>query len=663
MLNNKHIKSGNWKAQGLKSANLSWLTQVGGIFSGNNFDNLYQIYDYDHTVTDSSRKTNGEDYDFSNAPLVKVDSYYTVEMKKGSTFVEGLSQESNGGSYPTIASLYDGNAAFKAAFVDKDGQEIPREVIDDDRNWAWNIEADSDNNKQFTISVTEPTAEFESDYAELKSGALDQKVFLERYKDVLSTTDAGTKVSEDEFARTEAWSFNDAQEKYKGYFVCVGSGNGNVKVDPYWTEAQEGAAWKFVEEASELPQNANNIWPEGKQGWEVREAIQSAKEGDYVPAGSIEGIDSTLAASLKKMKAYTINYKYEGYKLKFQYIGIKWNDVLKRMLINFKDEIDSDGKVTQTADQQYDNYHIKIVTVTPAMINEMDKNDTENTLDYIERADMFYISSYYGGKNGTNADQVKNLRDFFWKYVDPDKETALQANKDDVSQLVSFEENDLEWSDCMKIIKRLSGDAGLAMMFSKQMGFYLDDGTDKVCNLIYDSTYKHDQKASLCNLAKLYLVSTLFDLSASTLSDKSQNLLWTFMDNVYGNIKQVKLSSSAKAPDNTAQYTGYYKEDEEGVNAACGSHDTDSKYTYLWNLYSFIPYVTTASEDALYSPDGTADMDTFVEKYGFLSSSLRGTYPESTYGHVDGNISDKGYRCGLTSNNNYTYTSITGTRM
>ena len=134
------------------------------------------------------------------------------------------------------------------------------------------------------------------------------------------------------------------------------------------------------------------------------------------------------------------------------------------------------------------------------------------------------------------------------------------------------------------------------------------------------------------------------------------------MDNVYGNIKQVKLSSSAKAPDNTAQYTGYYKEDEEGVNAACGSHDTDSKYTYLWNLYSFIPYVTTASEDALYSPDGTADMDTFVEKYGFLSSSLRGTYPESTYGHVDGNISDKGYRCGLTSNNNYTYTSITGTR-
>lgn len=666
MLNNKHIKSGNWKAQGLKSANLSWLTQVGGIFSGNNFDNLYQIYDYDHTVTDSSRKTNGEDYDFSNAPLLKVDSYYTVEMKKGSTFVEGLSQESNGGSYPTIASLYDGNAAFKEAFVDKDGQEIPREVIDDDRNWAWNIEADSDNNKQFTISVTGPTAEFESDYAELKSGALDQKVFLERYKDVLSTTDAGTKVSEDEFARTEAWSFNDAEGKYKGYFVYVGKGNGKFNLDvnnavQAWSN--DNLAWIYVEDQSQLPSNGVDIWPEGKLPYEVSEAVNNASVGQYFKAERFSHLNSNdKFTEPEKTKTYKINYKYEGYKLKFQYIGIKWNDVLKRMLINFKDETDSDGKVTQTADQQYDNYHIKIVTVTPAMINEMDKNDTEDTLDYIERADMFYISSYYGGKNGTNADQVNNLRNFFWKYVDPDKETALQANKDDVSQLVSFEENDLEWSDCMKIIKRLSGDAGLAMMFSKQMGFYLDDGTDKVCNLIYDSTYKHDQKASLCNLAKLYLVSTMFDLSASTLSDKSQNLLWTFMDNVYGNIKQVKLSSSAKAPDNTAQYTGYYKEDEEGVNAACGSHDTDSKYTYLWNLYSFIPYVTTASEDALYSPDGTADMDAFVEKYGFLSSSLRGTYPESTYGHVNGNISDKGYRCGLTSNNNYTYTSITGTR-
>lgn len=665
-INNNHYKRSTWKAQGLKSANLGWLTQAGGIFSGNNFDNLYQIYDYDHTVTDSSRKTNGEDYDFSNAPLVTVNSYYTVEMKKGITFVEGLSKEKNSNAYPTIASLYDNNTAFKEAFVDKDGQEIPREVIEDDRNWAWSIEADSSNNKNFTVSVSEPTAEFESDYAEVRSGALDMKVFLERYKDVLLKADGGSAVTEDELSRTEAWTLSEAQGKYKGYFVYVGKGNGKFNLDvdnavQGWSN--DNWAWTYVENASELPSNGVDIWPEGKQPYEVKEAVNNAAVGQYFKAERFKTITSNdKFTEPEKTKTYTLNYKYEGYKLKFEYIGLRWNDVLKRMLVNFTDETDSDGKVTKTADEQYADYHIKIITATPAMINEMDQNDTEDTLDYIERADIFYVSSYYGGKSGTNADQVKNLRDFFWKYVDPDKETALEANKNDVSQLVSFEENDLEWSDCMKIIKRLSGDAGLAMMFSKQMGFYLDDGTDKVCNLIYDSTYKHDQKASLCNLAKLYLISTLFDLSASTLSDKTEKLLWTFMDNVYGNIKQVKLSDSAKGPDNTAQYTGYFKEDEEGVNAACSSHDADSKYTYLWNLYTFIPYVTTASEDALYSSNGTADMDVFVEKYGFLSSSLRGTYPESTYGEVSGNISDKGYRCGLTSNNNFTYTSITGTR-
>lgn len=663
MLNNKHIKSGSWKPQGLKNANLSWLTDVGGIFSGNNFDNLYQIYDYNHSVTDSSRKTNGHDYDFSNAPLVKVDAYYTVEMKKGSSFVQSLSSEENGGSYPTIASLYDGNADFKAAFVDKDNQEIPREVIDDDLNWAWTVEADSETNKNFSISISSPTAEFEADYVEMKTGALDKNVFIERYKDILSRADDGTAVTSDEFARTEAWTFNDAQEKYKGYFVNVGAGNGDIEAgNIYNIYPKDGGSWKYVVDASQLPENGTNLWPDGKQNWEVSDNVAAAKVGDYYSVSFIGGLNGTLASSIEKAKTYTINYNYEGYKLKFQYVGLKWNDVLKRMLVNFKDELDSEGNVTKTADEQYNDYHIKIITVTPAMVNEMDKNDTDSTLDYIERADLFYVSSYYPGKNQTNADQVQNLRKFYWKYIDPDKETALSSNKSDTSQLASFEENDLEWSDCMKIIKRLSGDAGLAMMFSKQMGFYLDDGTDNVCNLLYDSTYKHDKKGSLCNLAKLYLIATLFDLSATTTSETSNDLIWTFMDNVYANIQQVKISNSAKSPDNTAQYTGYFKEVEEGVNAVCTSHDSDSMYTYLWNLYTFVPYVTSASDDSLYSSDGTADLNTFVNKYGFLSSSLLGTYPEKTYGHVDGNISDKGYNAGLASNNSFYYTSLTGTR-
>ena len=158
--------------------------------------------------------------------------------------------------------------------------------------------------------------------------------------------------------------------------------------------SNDNLAWIYVEDQSQLPSNGVDIWPEGKQPYEVSDAINNASVGQYFKAERFAQLNSNdKFTEPEKTKTYKINYKYEGYKLKFQYIGIKWNDVLKRMLINFKDETDSDGKVTQTADQQYDNYHIKIVTVTPAMINEMDKNDTDDTLDYIERADMFYISS------------------------------------------------------------------------------------------------------------------------------------------------------------------------------------------------------------------------------------------------------------------------------
>ncbi len=639
---NHFVKNDSWEPGGtLKSNNFSG-GSLPKFFAGNNDDDMYQIYDYDHTVLGSSRKTNGYDYDFSNAPLITLDAYYTVEMKKGYAFVDKLSRTSQG--YPSITSLYDSDEEFRKAFVDKDGQEIPREVLEDTHNWAQKIERDSEANKKFKITLSEPSAEFKSDYEEVKSGALDISVFLQRYKEVLSKADDGTSVTDDEFNRTEAWTFNDAKEKYQGYFVYVGPEKGKVSISVYngvyyeqWNKSTN--VWDYVENESDLPANAENIWPEGKQNWEVDQNVRNAKEGQYIPASRFDNINAgDQLPDIKKSKTYSIDYNYDGYKLTFRYVGLKWNDVLKRMLVNFKDETDDEGNVTLTADQQYADYHIKVITVTPDMINEMDKNDTEDTLDYIERADMFYVSSYFGGsKSNIKVDMIPEMRTFYWNYIDPNKETALSTNKNDLSKMVSFEDNDLEWSVCMKIIKRLSGDAGLPMMFSKQMGIYLDDASDTVCNKIFDACYVHNEKASLCNLAKVYLISTLFDLSASTSSETREDLIWSFMDNVYGNIKQVKLkTSSDDKPDNTAVYTGYYKEEEEGLDPSCkkSNHDNDSKYAFLWNLYTFVPYVTTASDKALFRANGTPDFDVFVDKYGFLASSLRGPYMESVYGEV-----------------------------
>ena len=678
-VHNKHVKKSSWDPNAnLTNGAASWVKDMGGIFSGTNSDDHYQIYDFNHSVPSSTKKTNGHDYDFSDSELVTLGAYFTVEMEKDWSFVEkNLIEGANvPEKYNSIAFLYDGNEEFRKAFVDKDGKEIPREVIDDDPNWAWNIEADTENNKEFSISVSNSSAEFESDYTEVKSGALDKKVFLERYKDILSKTDSGMSVSDDELARTEAWTVKDAQEKYKGYFVYVGKGNGQVALDVYngvyyeqWTTNNN--AWNYVENDTDLSTNAENLWPDGKESWKVSNNVNNAKEGQYVPASRFTNINANALEKLpeiKKEKIYSLGYKYEGYKIKFEYIGLKWNDVLKRMLFNFTDEKDEDGNVTLTADQQYANYHIKIIAVTPDMINEMDKNDTEDTLDYIERADMFYVSSYYG----IEIDAVNKLRTFFWKYIDPDKETVLNANKNNVDKMVSFEDNDLEWADCMKIIKRLSGDAGLPMMFSKQMGLYLNNSTDKVCNKVFDTYYVHNENAGLCNLAKLFLISTEFDLSASTTSENKKDLIWCFMDNVYGNIKQVKLvKDSSKETDNTAVYTGYYKEEEKGTNPACQTDDKDSKYTFLWNLYTFLPYVTTASEDALFETNGTPKFDTFINKYGFLASSLVGPYMESVHGAVSGQIPMSGYNVGFNFNNpdrnnvnhqQFFYTRLTGTR-
>ena len=763
---NYTYKKSEWtRGDAVKVENCDMLNGLEGIFASLNSepDNQYKIYDYDGSVIGTERKTSGEEYDYSLAPLIVLDSYYTVEMEKGISFTKKLSKQENGGSFPTIASLYDGNPEFKEAFVDKDNQEIPREVLEDDLNWAWKVEKDSDTTKKFTISISSPTAEFESDFVELKSGALDKIVFLDKYKDILSKADDGTAVTTAEFERTEAWTFNDAQDKYKGYFVNVGAGNGDIEAGSVWNiYPKDGGSWKYVVDASQLPENGTNLWPDGKQNWEVANTVAAAKEGDYYAVSSIGPIYNTsLASMLESTKTYTVNYNYEGYKLKFEYVGLKWNDILKRMLFNFKDEVDENGKVIKTADQQYEEYHMKTIVLTPDMINAMDRNDTVDTLDYIERADLFYVNSNYGNPTV----ECKKMREFYYKYVEGDKE-EYKSRADD-STLKGFEESDLEWNDCMKIVKRLSGDAGLPMMYSKAIGHYFETHNQQVTHRVFDNKEVNSEKNTLCNIGKMYLITTMFDLSAqkvtaldlnlvdfSKISDepvretlpdygsmyitsgnidslqelniskgvviaqgkvnidcdfegvvlggevetsesgstytyeKDQkklldiirendnlskyfypkiNSIWTFMENVYGDIQQVKIASNTDSNKNTAVYTGYFKGFEENL--------TDSKATFLWDMFTFVPYVTTDNKDAIFKkpndpnkgytdsvePHYTEIAETLVSKYGFLASSFTGIYSTEAFGSVERNLSENGYKQ-ILGKNSGNYDDVTGTR-
>ena len=650
-----------------------WVKDFGGIFNSKNNEDKYnyRIYDYDKSVIGSNKKdTTGEDYDFCKAPLVVLDAYYTVEMHKDVSFLKSLSFESNGSKAPVISDLYQNNAEFKENFKDKDGKEIPQNVLEDDINWAWKIEKDTQLDKQFTVTVTDPGDAFDMDYNDLDAGIMDKKSFFEKQADFFGKADDGTDVTKEQIKNVDGWEKFELQEEKKGYFVYVGAGNGNLKItSEQGILYEQGGGWKYIENQAELPENSEDVWPVGKSESDilsdVNNKFNSPVDGCYFsvssPWSSIPSViknGEEVIYTIKTSKKYIFNYKYNGYKISFQYIGLKWNDILKRMLFNFKDEKDSTGKVIKTADQQYNEYYMKLIVVTPDMINAMDKNDTKETLNYIERADLFYVSSYYR-KDG-NVDGYKNTRDLFFKYVDPQKDTILSSHKNKEDTLANFEENDLEWVDVMKIIKRLSGDTGLPMMYSKQMGDYFGDNGESITHNLYDDIKVGSSKNSLCNLAKMYLVTLSFDLSADANVSDKDDLIWSFMDNVYDSIQQIKITNNNKSSSNTAIYTGYFSQQK----------DID-KTAYLWDLMTFIPNIPSDNENAIFTKGeykGNTNTDNarhiMVKKYGFLASSFTAIYPEDIYGTLenDNNLSNNGFKQMGNGAGSVNYAYLTGTR-
>lgn len=376
-----------------------------------------------------------------------------------------------------------------------------------------------------------------------------------------------------------------------------------------------------------------NIWPDGMEQWKVADKNfnpvydnESYINYSYIPVYKFPSGDWIKVAKPKKDISYKLTYRNDSMCVfKFQYIGLKTNDILKRMFFWYEDDVDSNGEVTKTADEKYDETYIKVIALTPAMINQMDKNDTEGTLDYIERADGYFISSYSGD---SVADGIDKLVDLYYKYLDPERDTDPKTYSKE--NMATFYENDLEWVDCMKIIKRLSQDCNLPMMFSKQLGYMLDegvkrDGTKTTHMYLNDKWQCNSYAGSLNNLAKLYLITTQFDLSA--IKGKQSNGITfesTFMDDIFGNIKQVPLNlpSGSSVDKNTAQYTGFYQRLQL---AGCSDADLVTKQNcyYLWNIATFIPTMSVGMENSVFGGDNgkTINVEALL-KYGFLRTSI-----------------------------------------
>lgn len=625
-INNIHVPSDNWDY----NIEGTCLRSLGGWFDNNN--NNYAIYNPDGTVIGAD-KTTGEDQRAS-APWAYLSAYYTVELKRDVSFAGSISGGSTTESRKKISDLKSENTDF----VDKAGTEIPGEAIQDDANWAWSYKRDDSADKEFTVKVTTDKSDFISAIEDYKNGNLTFTQLANSYADYFAKSAADTDISDEERARKECWSLQKEEKRTKGYIVYAGKGEGEFTFngDSIWKESaswgqttNDKNAWIYVETK---PDNYSEIWEEGKYWYQVSNQVMNTTEkGSGFPASRISsnqiwGTDKTLPQE----NVYTFRYKYEGYIFKFEYVGMKLNDILKRMLFWYEDDKNSDGEIITTADEKYEDTYIKVIAVTPAMINQMDEGDTAATLDYIERADVFFFSSYYCDEDDS-VDALDKLMQFYYDYVDPERTTNHKTYA--AGQMASFYENDLEWVDCMKIIKRLSGDPSLPMMFSKQLGDMLNegvkrDGTRTSHMYVNDTRTCQETAGSLSNIAKMYLICTQYNLSAKKdKPGKDQNgneieYLQTFMDDIYGNIKQVPVASAGTesgSVEHTAKYTGFYK---RPVLAGC---DADTKVKenayYLWNVFTFIPVVPTSSPNSLFS-GVELNVDNFL-KYGFLESSIR----------------------------------------
>lgn len=279
----------------------------------------------------------------------------------------------------------------------------------------------------------------------------------------------------------------------------------------------------------------------------------------------------------------------------FSYYGLKNNNVLKRQLFHF------------TTQEAYDDFHMQVICMTPSELNAIGKKDTKEKVDMIERADMFYLGSY-----DSETNNIANVYKLYYKYVENQKDYQYDSSK-----VAEFMDEDLDWNLCFKLIYRLCNNKNLPLVTTNRLGNLEKYGTADVKMYQSKKTPNVTRKATLNNLAKLYIIASQFDLTAKKEEDESY--IRTFYDDILmtGKLEQIALNETAKTDAKTpADNTGYYVRPK--------TIETDDltekqKCYYLWNPLTFYPEADEM--DALWSTDSQCNInvDKFVS-YGYNSS-------------------------------------------
>lgn len=389
--------------------------------------------------------------------------------------------------------------------------------------------------------------------------------------------------------------FTSYTNKTGGYLLAVEPGEGDFGFASEedcknWIFTKTGTAadrWKYVENKDDLPEKAKEgigqygFWNNDTGiGW-----TNTSQLYDYNEKSDITGIYMDFT------KVYDNNFAIKYYTrlpeieehYTIDYYGLKTNEILKRALFTFKDEDD------------FNDFHMKVICMTPSELNELAKKDTDETLDMIERADMYSFQTI--GPEGKAVNETQFFYELYHKRILGDKDYVFDADK-----AVRFYENDLEWDLITKILMRESENQNLPLVFNQMVGKMAETGVTQDGNVQETHMYVTEgiegqpetrrmdvhEAGNLNNITKLYLISIQFDLLAK--KDKT-GMERTFTEDILPYIMKISLGDQKPkgAVKGTATTTGYYSRQLCGCLEDNWSQEKKERSYYLWNRYTFFP--------------------------------------------------------------------------
>ena len=580
--------------------------------------------------------------DNGSEPLDVLQIGIDIAKENGKSYVPGSSSIMSNDILKSVGQWFS-NWQYEVHAIGDEGKKEKINFVDIQK--VYSLKITSDDLKDAKIDADEFKQQFNTGKTqEFSRDMYDVPSLIEKYPKLFEEDDDKKEIRKP--AKEDIYNWAASYEKKvtkeavvdkysgSGYILAVEPGKGDFGFASEsdcnnWIFTKTGTnadRWVYVENEEDLPektkelysQDQGRIYGDGfynkKLGIECTKILELYQYDNGLggkDAGAITGLAMKLSANNRITCQYIVEPEESKDVYTFDYYGIANNNILKRQLFQFKTQ------------EEYDDFHMQVICLTPEELNAMAKSDTDEKVDMIERADMFYIGGYDSSTNN-----IGNIYKLYYKYV------LNQSNYDESKGVASFLDHDLEWELCYKMIYRLCNNKNLPLITTNVLGKIAAEGTTTISMYQSAAFPNVSRKAILNNLAKFYIIATQFDLTAKKEEDES--FIRTFYDDflVPGKIQKVPLADSAKGKStSSAQYTGYFQRPK--VIDSTDEKEKEKCY-YLWNTLTFFP---EALEERWYNSDQcTINLDEFVS-YGYMRSYFSVDAPSKVFS--DGNEATK----------------------